>query len=101
MKILITEEQAHRIINEKTECEKCENSWKKEDNDSHSYLCHDCGWDQKKGIYDKENLYKFWKKKSKKEIDEKWSQKYKKSINCNDAKGFSQKAHCQGKKRKS
>lgn len=33
------------------------------------------------------------------EIYEKWSQKYKDSINCNNPKGFSQKAHCQGKKK--
>ena len=26
-----------------------------------------------------------------------WSQKYKKSIDCKNPKGFSQKAHCQGK----
>ena len=30
---------------------------------------------------------------------EKWSQKYKKSINCSNPKGFSQKAHCAGKKK--
>ena len=48
MKILISEKQADRIFNEKIECEKCENSWKKDNNDSHQYLCHDCGWDQKK-----------------------------------------------------
>src|SRR6056300_913076 len=29
-----------------------------------------------------------------------WSQKYKKSINCNNPKGFSQKAHCAGRKKK-
>lgn len=34
------------------------------------------------------------------EIDEKWSQKYKNSIDCKNPKGFSQKAHCQGKKKK-
>lgn len=34
-------------------------------------------------------------------IEEKWSEKYKKSIDCNNPKGFSQKAHCQGKKKKS
>ena len=28
-----------------------------------------------------------------------WSQKYKKSIDCNNPKGFSQRAHCQGKKK--
>jgi hypothetical protein len=31
------------------------------------------------------------------QLDEKWSQKYKDSINCSNPKGFSQKAHCQGK----
>lgn len=34
-----------------------------------------------------------------KSIDEKWSDKYKKSINCNNPKGFSQKAHCAGRKK--
>ena len=29
-----------------------------------------------------------------------WSEKYKKSIDCNNPKGFSQKAHCQGKKKR-
>jgi hypothetical protein len=33
------------------------------------------------------------------ELDEKWSQKYKSSINCANPKGFSQKAHCAGKKK--
>jgi len=33
-------------------------------------------------------------------VDEGWSDKYKKSINCDNPKGFSQKAHCQGKKKK-
>ena len=33
------------------------------------------------------------------ELDEKWSQKYKKSINCSHPKGFSQKAHCAGKRK--
>jgi thiamine biosynthesis protein ThiC len=33
-------------------------------------------------------------------IDEEWSDKYKKSIDCNNAKGFSQRVHCQGKKKR-
>ena len=33
------------------------------------------------------------------QLDEKWSQKYKKSIDCDNPKGFSQKAHCQGRKK--
>ena len=45
-----------------------------------------------------------WKdaaKTAKKEnVEEKWSDKYKKSINCNNPKGFSQKAHCAGRKKK-
>ena len=32
-------------------------------------------------------------------IDEKWSQKYKSSINCASPKGFSQRAHCAGRKK--
>ena len=35
------------------------------------------------------------------ELDEKWSEKYKNSIDCNNPKGFSQKAHSQGKKKES
>jgi len=33
-------------------------------------------------------------------LEEKWSEKYKKSINCNNPKGFSQRAHCQGRKKR-
>jgi hypothetical protein len=33
------------------------------------------------------------------ELDEKWSQKYKSTINCANPKGFSQKAHCAGRKK--
>jgi hypothetical protein len=32
-------------------------------------------------------------------VEEKWSQKYKKSINCAHPKGFSQRAHCAGRKK--
>ena len=32
-------------------------------------------------------------------LTEEWSQKYKSSINCSHPKGFSQKAHCAGKKK--
>ena len=38
-------------------------------------------------------------KVDKKKIDEAWSKKYKDSINCSNPKGFSQKAHCAGKKK--
>jgi len=39
-------------------------------------------------------------KKKTKKMNEGWSDKYKKSIDCNNPKGFSQKAHCQGRKKK-
>ena len=32
-------------------------------------------------------------------VNEKWSKKYKSSINCSNPKGFSQKAHCAGRKK--
>ena len=32
-------------------------------------------------------------------LDEKWSQKYKSSINCANPRGFSQRAHCAGRKK--
>jgi hypothetical protein len=34
------------------------------------------------------------------ELSEKWTQKYKRSIDCSNPKGFSQKAHCQGRKKR-
>lgn len=36
---------------------------------------------------------------SQRHLEEKWSQKYKSSINCSHPKGFSQRAHCAGKKK--
>ena len=49
---------------------------------------------RKKGV-------KNWGNKSEgvEELDEKWSKKYKRSIDCSHPKGFSQKAHCQGRKK--
>jgi len=32
-------------------------------------------------------------------LGEKWSAKYKRSIDCNNPKGFSQRAHCDGRKK--
>jgi|694.fasta_scaffold04256_20 hypothetical protein len=64
----------------------------------------------KRGLDDKEdeedrpkNRFRTPKKKETKEQDEvteKWSEKYKKSIDCSNPKGFSQKAHCDGRKKK-
>jgi hypothetical protein len=44
---------------------------------------------------------KIWKsvKEEGQELEEEWSEKYKKSIDCKNPKGFSQRAHCQGKKK--
>lgn len=33
-------------------------------------------------------------------VEEDWSKDYKQSINCNRPKGFSQRAHCQGRKKR-
>jgi hypothetical protein len=33
------------------------------------------------------------------QLEEKWSQKYKRSIDCSNPRGFSQRAHCQGRKK--
>jgi hypothetical protein len=33
-------------------------------------------------------------------VFEKWSKKYKRSIDCSNPKGFSQRAHCAGRKKK-
>ena len=32
-------------------------------------------------------------------VTEKWSKKYKQSIDCSNPRGFSQRAHCQGRKK--
>ena len=79
MKIILSEKQAERIFKDKVTCDKCEHFWDVENNDKHPYLCHDCGWDNKKKNYNQKELFNFWKKEhTKKEIDEKWSEKYKK-----------------------
>ena len=50
---------------------------------------------------DKKRAEKQGDTKHKKDLipTEGWSQKYKSSINCSQPKGFSQKAHCAGKKK--
>ena len=60
----------------------------------------------KKGMDDKGEVPKNEFKKTKKketneqdEVTEKWSEKYKKSIDCSNPKGFSQRAHCDGRKK--
>jgi len=45
--------------------------------------------------------YKIWDAEgARKYVGEDWSSKYKKSINCNNPKGFSQRAHCQERKKR-
>ena len=44
-------------------------------------------------------LMKTFGKTNEAALKEKWTQKYKNSINCSNPKGFSQKAHCAGKKK--
>jgi len=34
------------------------------------------------------------------DLNEAWSEKYKRSIDCNNPRGFSQRAHCAGRKKK-
>jgi hypothetical protein len=59
-----------------------------------------CGYDSHKKKYNYEELENFWKNyKKEEEVTEKWTEKYKKSINCSNPKGFSQRAHCQGRKK--
>jgi len=40
-----------------------------------------------------------WIEDHKSQVNEKWSEKYKRSIDCSNPKGFSQRAHCQGRKK--
>jgi hypothetical protein len=62
MKILISEKQAKKLFGEQIKC-KCGHSWIKEKDDRHPYLCHMCGWDQKKDSYNNKELFNFWKVK--------------------------------------
>ena len=103
MKVIITQKQLEQIrenASKKFSCEKCDHSWNIEKEDKHPYLCHMCGYDSHKKKYNYDELENFWKNyKKEEEVTEKWSEKYKKSINCSNPKGFSQKAHCQGRKK--
>jgi len=104
MKVIITQKQLEQIrenASKKFSCDKCEHSWKIEKEDKHPYLCHLCGYDSAKEKHNYDELENFWKNyKKEEEVTEKWSEKYKKSINCNNPKGFSQRAHCQGRKKR-
>ena len=56
------------------------------------------GTDSSQGVKELNSIVN--KLESNEEMSEKWSEKYKKSIDCKNPKGFSQKAHCQGRKKK-
>ena len=58
-------------------------------------------WCQEKIAVAKSMLVTVWDYMASEEqsVSEEWSQKYKNSINCSHPKGFSQKAHCAGKKK--
>jgi hypothetical protein len=104
MKVIVTQKQLEQIrenVSKKFSCEKCDHSWKIEKEDKHPYLCHMCGYDSAKEKHNYDELENFWKNyKKEEEVTEKWSEKYKKSINCSNPKGFSQRAHCQGRKKR-
>lgn len=106
MKIIVTKEQLDIIRENDSKdfnCDKCDHSWKIKQKDKFPYLCNMCGYNSHKKKYNYKELENFWKnykKEEEEEITEKWTEKYKKSINCSNPKGFSQRAHCQGKKKK-
>jgi hypothetical protein len=103
MKVIVTQKQLEQIrenASKKFGCEKCDHSWEIEKNDKHPYLCHMCGYDSSKKKHNYDELENFWKNYKKEEVNEKWSEKYKKSIDCSNPKGFSQRAHCQGRKKR-
>ena len=54
---------------------------------------------EKKRFTSKRLAQEYYNMCTKQGVAEGWSQKYKKSINCSHPKGFSQKAHCAGKKK--
>lgn len=59
----------------------------------------DAGDAKKGGEHKKGQKPTFVKTGASEGLEEKWSQKYKRSIDCSHPKGFSQKAHCAGRKK--
>ena len=56
-------------------------------------------WDEANKPFMKRGQRRIGTLTTEEELDEKWSDKYKRSIDCSHPKGFSQRAHCQGKKK--
>lgn len=57
-------------------------------------------YEEEYGMFKKKGSHRIGDLTNEENLDEKWSAKYKRSINCNNPKGFSQRAHCQGRKKK-
>lgn len=57
-------------------------------------------WEQENKPFMKKGQRRIGTLTTEEELDEKWSTKYKRSIDCNNPKGFSQRAHFQGRKKK-
>lgn len=57
-------------------------------------------YEQEYNKFRRKGKYRITAMTNEEQIEEKWSEKYKRSINCNNPKGFSQRAHCQGRKKK-
>jgi putative sterol carrier protein len=95
------------VIGDKIECDNCGWEWEVSEGGNDLYMCHKCGHDNEPktsglpiikrdggGNLNNNNSGQYSK------VTETWSSKYKKSIDCNNPKGFSQKAHCAGKRKK-
>jgi len=77
----------------------------KDDNDKNFWAVYNHKGDIVKTFYSAEKAKSFAEKNHDKLmnneiVSEKWSDKYKRSINCAKPRGFSQKAHCAGRKKK-
>lgn len=94
----------------KVKCPTCKGTGDKqgvtEGNDEESYTGGSKGlpmpgtYEEENNIFKRHGARRITAMTNEEQIDEKWSDKYKRSIDCNNPKGFSQKAHCQGRKKK-
>lgn len=67
---------------------------------AHSKITRSKGKDYAPSVNELQNwIDEHLSKESDTDVTEKWSEKYKDSIDCSNPKGFSQKAHCQGRKK--
>lgn len=65
---MLLQEEINKIIemidSRNVICEMCGHSWNIENGDKEPYLCHQCAYDNKKGIFDIKANEKFWRSKS-------------------------------------